>query len=256
MAHESTTLIDVINVSKSFKTEGELVNAVKKANFSIEEGSFTIVYGPSGSGKTTLLNMLIGLDAPTEGSIIYRGSKLSSMKPDERANFRANKIGMVQQASYWVKSLSVVDNVSLPLYFLGNQEADAKDGALRALKRVGMDNHANKYPTVLSGGEQQRVAMARALVNDPPFIIADEPTGNLDKSNGDLIISLLLSLNKKFNRTIVLVTHNIEYLSLGDQLLMMEDGSVTQVKKSDIQKITNSLVSNVKSRLEEWTKHE
>lgn len=256
MTHEPTVLIDVMNVSKQFQTEGGLVNAIKKADFSIKEGSFTTVYGPSGSGKTTLLNMLIGLDAPTNGTITYKGSNLSLMTVDEQANFRASTMGMVHQTSHWVKSRSVAENVALPLYFLGKLQDEAIEASLLALKRVGMDKHANKYPTVLSGGEQQRVAMARALVNDPPFIIADEPTGNLDKNNGDLIISLLLTLNKKYNRTVVLVTHNIEYLSLGDQLLMMEDGVVTKVKKSDIQKVTSSLVSNVKARNEEWMKHE
>ncbi len=256
MKSENPIIMDVINVSKQFQTEGESVVAVKKANFSIEEGSFTIVYGPSGSGKTTLLNMLIGLDAPSEGYITYKGGKLSSMSADDRANFRAKTMGMVHQTSHWVRSLSVIENVAMPLYFLGKQQHEAAEDALRALKRIGMESHASKYPTVLSGGEQQRVAMARALVNDPPFIIADEPTGNLDKKNGDLIISLLLTLNKKMNRTVVLVTHNIEYLSLGDQLLMIEDGVITRVKKSDIQKVTANLMTNVKARLQEWTKHE
>jgi ABC-type lipoprotein export system ATPase subunit len=256
MSKDSDILIDMHNVDKRFNTEGGLVQAIRNANFSIPEGSFTVVYGPSGSGKTTLLNMLTGLDPPTSGEILYKDKRLSGMSSDERAHFRASTMGMVHQASHWVKSLSVVNNVALPLYFLGQGEEEASTNALSVLKKLGVESHAHKYPTVLSGGEQQRVSMARALVNNPTLILADEPTGNLDKDNGDLIISLLLSLNKNYGRTIILVTHNIEYLSLGDQLLMIEDGVVSTVKKEDIERTTSKIVSNVKNRMHDWSRHD
>lgn len=252
----SQNIINAKNVSRRFVTPAGYVDAVKNASFSIPEGSFTIIYGPSGSGKTTLLNMLIGLDAPTGGNITYEGKDMYSMPVDSRAYFRAHTMGMVQQTSYWVKSLTVVENVALPLNFLGMDQTEAHKKALESLKRVGMDQHAKKLPSVLSGGEQQRVAMARALVNEPTYIVADEPTGNLDSKNGDALISLLKSMNQQSGRTIVLVTHNLEYLSLGDQLLLIEDGVLTETRGSDIKKTTNKLMSEVKSRFEGWETNE
>lgn len=251
----TNTLINVKNASRKFETVAGFVEAVRSANFAIPEGSFTIIYGPSGSGKTTLLNMLIGLDAPTGGSITYEGKDMYSMTVDNRAYFRAHTMGMVQQTSYWVKSLSVVDNVALPLHFLGIEPATANQRAMASLKKVGMEQHANKLPSVLSGGEQQRVAMARALVNEPSYIVADEPTGNLDSKNGDALIGLLLSLNKDAGRTVVLVTHNLEYLALGDQLLMIEDGVLTETTGADIKKATDKLMVDVKSRVENWVNY-
>jgi putative ABC transport system ATP-binding protein len=249
-------LIEVKNVSKRFKTTAGYTEAVRNANFQIPSGSFTIIYGPSGSGKTTLLNMMIGLDAPTTGSVTYEGKDLYSMDKNDRAFFRAHTMGMVQQTSHWVKSLSVLDNVALPLHFLGLSPEIATTRAEESLRRIGVEAHSHKFPSVLSGGEQQRAAMARALVNSPAYIVADEPTGNLDSKNGDTIIKILRQLNKKFHRTIVLVTHNLEYLSLGDKLLLMEDGIVTETKDEDIKKVTGHLLTDMKNRIEEWAHYE
>ena len=251
-----SVLIRVSNVKKSFKTTSGNIEVVRDADFEILDGSFTIIYGPSGSGKTTLLNMLVGLDPPTSGTIHYGGIDMYSMKIDERAYFRAHTLGMVQQTSNWVKSLSVIDNVALPLHFLGIDPELAEAKALRSLQNIGMTENAKKYPSVLSGGEQQRVSMARALINDPAYIVADEPTGNLDSKSGDALVKILRKLNKEFGRTIVLVTHNLEYLSLGDQLLLMEDGVVTETKGDDIKKVTNHLITEVRNRIDDWIKNE
>lgn len=249
-------LIRVTNLSKGFKTAGGVVPVLHNISFDIPDGSFTIIYGPSGSGKSTLLNTIIGLDAPTTGRVTYEGKDLYAMGRDELAFFRAHTMGMVQQTNNWVRSLDVLDNVALPLHFLGTKPENAIQGAESSLKRVGMLDHAHKRPGVLSGGEQQRVAMARALVNNPAYIAADEPTGNLDSKNGDAIIELLRSLNKDFGRTIVLVTHNLEYLSLGDKLLLLEDGVVTEMKNVDIHKTTNQLLTEMKKRIDDWGKYD
>ena len=249
-------LIRVKNLSKSFKTASGVVQVLRDVNFEILDGSFTIIYGPSGSGKSTLLNALIGLDPPTTGQVTYDGKDLYVMDKNERAFFRAHTMGMVQQTNHWVRSLDVLENVALPLHFLGVTPEAAREGAASSLKRIGMQDHAHKYPSVLSGGEQQRVAMARALVNNPAYIVADEPTGNLDSKNGDALINLLRYFNKEFNRTIVLVTHNLEYLSLGDKLLLIEDGAVNEMKEVDIRKVTNHLLTDMKKRIDDWAHYE
>jgi putative ABC transport system ATP-binding protein len=248
-------LIEVRNMTKSYKLQGgETIEVLHNVNFDIDDGSFTIIYGPSGSGKSTLLNAIIGLDAPTYGSVTYDGEDLYTMSSNERAQFRASTMGMVQQTNNWVKSLTVQENVALPLHFTGIDHAAAMKEALSVLRHIGMDVHAKKYPSILSGGEQQRVAMARALVNNPAYIVADEPTGNLDSKNSDDLINLLRTLNKEYESTIVLVTHNLEYLSIGDKLLLMQDGRVTEIHGKDIQTTTTHMLSDMRKRIEGWTK--
>jgi len=248
-------LIQVHNVSKSFKLlGGETIEVLHNVDFEILDGSFTIIYGPSGSGKSTLLNAIMGLDEPTSGTVTYEGRDLYEMDPNERAYFRAFTMGMVQQTNNWVKSLTVQENVALPLHFVGINRSAALIEAKNSLHRIGLDNYAGKYPGVLSGGEQQRVAMARALVNNPAYIVADEPTGNLDSKNSDDLINLLRYLNKELKRTIVLVTHNLEYLSIGDKLLLIEDGRVTEMKGKDISTTATHMLNDMKKRIEGWAK--
>lgn len=251
---EPKTLIQVSNLSRKFKVGQNTIDVLKQTNFEIPYASFTIIYGPSGSGKSTLLNALMGLDEPTSGTVTYEGRNLYSMSQDERAYFRGHTMGIVQQTDHWVKSLSVLDNVALPLEFLGIRRAAALEAAKASLARIGMLSSANKYPHFLSGGEQQRVAMARALVNNPAYIVADEPTGNLDSRNGDALLEMLLYLNREFQRTIVLVTHNIEYLSIADQILVVEDGHVAELNMTKGKDIVNSLLNDTKDRIDKWKK--
>lgn len=246
-------LIKVENVTKSFTTNAGVINVLDTTNFVIEEGSFTIIYGASGSGKSTLLNILMGLDAPTTGKILYDGMDMYNGTPDSMANFRASTRGIVQQSNYWVKSLTVLENVSMALYFSGLGRDEAAKTALEALDQVGMRKYANKLPHFLSGGEQQRVAMARALVHNPTYLLADEPTGNLDSKNGDDIINILRSSNKEANRTIVLVTHNLEYLPLGTKLLLVQDGKVIESTGEDSKSFTTSLLNQMKARIDTWS---
>jgi ABC-type lipoprotein export system ATPase subunit/ABC-type antimicrobial peptide transport system permease subunit len=204
------------------------VAGTKQASFSIPDGSFTVIHGPSGSGKTTLLNILTGLDEPSEGVVLYQGTNLYDLPESELAHFRARTMGIVYQTSYWVKSLNVLENVALPLHFLGYDKADAEREARESLRRVGMEVHADTLPGLLSGGEQQRVAMARALVSNPDYIVADEPTGNLDSENSEHIMNLLDYFRKELRRTIILVTHNEEYLRYATHTMYIKDGVVTQ----------------------------
>jgi ABC-type lipoprotein export system ATPase subunit len=247
-------LVEVSNVEKNFSSQSESVTALKKTSFDIDTNTFTIIYGPSGSGKSTLLNILSGLQHPTHGTVKVQGTDIYKLKPDELAKFRANEIGIVYQNSYWVKSLSVIENLSLPLYFLGYNKKNSKKMALEALEKVDMGRYANKSPVVLSGGEQQRIAMARALVNDPQIIIADEPTGSLDSKNGAKIMSTLQSSLTEYNRTVILVTHNIEYLPLADRLLNINDGEVNVLPSEHVQKTADMLIHEMKQRIAQLAK--
>lgn len=251
---DGETLIDAQNVHQTFVVNKTPLPILHDISFQMHPHSFNIIYGPSGSGKSTLLNILTGLQRPTTGSITFSGQDIYGLKPDALAHFRARHIGIVYQQNYWVKSLSVIDNVSMPAYFLGHSRKEAHEKALHSLERVGMQSYAKKYPSRLSGGEQQRVAMARALVNDPLFIIADEPTGSLDSKNGVMIMNLLKKANTDQRRTIILVTHNMEYLPLADHLLHIEDGQVKELKGKNIQETTDELMREMQQRIAQLSK--
>ncbi len=247
-------LITVKDVVQTFKVGTETIEPLKKVSFDILPNSFNIIYGASGSGKSTLLNVLTGLQKPTSGKVLFEGRDVYSFTPDELARFRAERIGFVYQANYWVKSLNVIDNVAMSLYFLGYSRVRAKSKAMDALVRVNMKDYADKYPVLLSGGEQQRVAMARALVTRPMFIIADEPTGSLDSKNGDMIMDLLRSCQQDTTSTVILVTHNMEYIPLADKLLHIEDGSLNLMRQESIQDTTKALMQAMQQRIDHLSK--
>jgi len=254
-AKQSKVIIDIKNVSQEFESGDETISVLKNVDFSIEKETFNIIYGPSGSGKSTLLNILTGLQKPTTGGVQFDGNLLYELTPDELAYFRANEIGIVYQQNFWVKSLNVLENVAIPLYYSGMGRIAAAKKAREALDKVGMTEYAKKHLSTLSGGEQQRVAMARALVNDPLFIIADEPTGSLDSKNGDMIMGLLQKCQTELNRTIILVTHNMEYIPLADHLLHIQDGAVTHTTKdADIQTTADNLLKDMKTRIDHLAK--
>jgi len=243
------TVIQASSIEQTFVVGDETINVLKKADFKIANNTFNILYGQSGSGKSTMLNILTGLQRPSSGVVHFEGQDVYKLKPNDLAYFRANRIGIVYQQNFWVKSLSVIENVSMPLYFLGYSKQDAAKKALAALEMIKMQDYANKYPVLLSGGEQQRVAVARAIVNDPLFIIADEPTGSLDSASGDMIMNLLHDAKVNYGRTIILVTHNMEYLPLADHLLHIQDGVVEEVGERDIKGATDSLINNMRERI-------
>ncbi|HJQ09114.1 MAG TPA: ABC transporter ATP-binding protein [Candidatus Saccharimonadales bacterium] len=242
-------IIKAINISQEFQVGDEVIQPLKDSNFQLLESSFNIIYGPSGSGKSTLLNILTGLQKPTSGTVLFDDHEIYKLAPDELAFFRATRIGIVYQTNYWVKSLTAVENVSLPLFFLGYNRKKAMERAQFALDEVGMGTFAKKYPVLLSGGEQQRIAIARALASSPLYIIADEPTGSLDSTNGDKVMNLLRTFQKEYGRTVILVTHNMEYLPLADHLLHIEDGKTRELQHDSVQAATNALLEEMKARI-------
>lgn len=248
------TVISISKVSQSFKVGDENIQVLSDVNFKILENTFNILYGPSGSGKSTLLNILTGLQKPSQGSVTFNNRDIYNLIPNQLAHFRANDIGIMYQQNYWVKSLNVVENVSVPLYFLGYSRAKAQKIAQDTLNRFSMGEYSKKTPFLLSGGEQQRIALARAVVNDPLVIVADEPTGNLDSKNGDMIMGLLQNYQTELKRTIILVTHNLEYLPLADQLIHIQDGRVEEMLDGDIQETTNQLLGDMKARIDRLSK--
>jgi ABC-type lipoprotein export system ATPase subunit len=246
-------LVRLANIQQSFKVGDETIDVIKNCNFTIYENTFNIIYGPSGSGKSTLLNILSGIQRPSVGTVTYDNRNVYEYTPSELALFRAERIGVVYQNNYWISSLNVIENVSVPLLFLGLSRSAAAKLAMDALQRVDMAPFAKKSPLLMSGGEQQRIAIARAIVADPAFIIADEPTGSLDSKNGDMIMALLRSYNADLNRVVILVTHNMEYLPLADQLIHIQDGQCTEMANDDIRKTTDTLLHEMKQRIDRLT---
>ncbi len=244
------SVLKISNVAQEFLSGDDELQVLNNVKFDIKEQTFTIIFGQSGSGKSTMLNILSGLQRPTSGTVTFQDRKLYELSKDELARFRAEKIGIVYQTNYWVKSLSVLENVSLPLYFLGYSRAKAEPKARKALEQVGMLSYANRQPFFLSGGEQQRVAFARAIINDPELLIADEPTGNLDTKNGDKIINLLREYIAERKGTVIMVTHNMEYLPLADHLLHIQDGKVQDLKATSYQAMTKELMNDMKGRID------
>lgn len=246
---DKTIAIKATEIKQDFKIGEETVSVLKQANFELLNNSFNIIYGQSGSGKSTMLNILTGLQRPSAGTVHFEGEDVYKLSANDLAYFRANRIGIVYQQNFWVKSLSVIENISLPLYFLGYSHSGAAKKAMEALERINMQDYAKKYPVMLSGGEQQRVAVARAIVNDPLFIIADEPTGSLDSASGDMIMNLLYEMQIKEGRTIILVTHNMEYLPYADHLLHVADGVIQGVSSQKISDVTDELIHKMKDRI-------
>jgi putative ABC transport system ATP-binding protein len=247
-------MIEFSGVNKDFVLPNETIHVLKDVNFSIPEESFTIMYGPSGSGKSTLLNVMVGLEEPSTGRISLAGQDLYSMNTDQRANHRARLVGMVYQSNYWIGSLNVQENVAMPLFLSGASRQEAVKEALVSLEKVGMQEYAKSQPVVLSGGQQQRVSIARALAGDPTLIVADEPTGNLDTKNGDMIMSMLYELRHVMGKTVVMVTHNLGYLPLSDHRLQIKDGMVLVeageygLGQADKSKLLKDFQSNIETQ--------
>ena len=220
-------IIKTQGLEKSFSVGKEKVFALENVDLSIKRGEFVVIYGPSGSGKTTLLSLLAGLDKPTKGEIIVDGENINDLHSKEIAKYRGTKIGMVFQQFNLVQTLNALDNVAMPLILDGVAGRQARRKASKILSELNMSDRAKHRPNQLSGGQQQRIAIARALVADPEILLVDEPTGNLDVQTGKEIIDLLKQINKKLGRTIILVTHNPDFIDSGDRVIYTEDGRVT-----------------------------
>ena len=210
-------MIELRGVSKTVESGGRPLTILHPLDLSIPSGEFLAIVGPSGSGKSTLLGLLAGLDAPTSGNVVIDGMDITQLREDRLARLRGEKIGFVFQFFHLVPSLTAFENILVPMELAGRRGAEAR--ARELLDEVGLADRGHHYPSQLSGGEQQRVAIARALANDPPIVLADEPTGNLDSSTGRLILDLLLNVRRARGSTLVLVTHDADIAALADARL-------------------------------------
>ncbi len=219
-------MIDVRNATRSIQNGSRRVEILKGITLAIPDGQFVAIVGSSGSGKSTLLGLLAGLDSPTSGEIWLDGVGIHNLAESELARVRGRKIGFVFQSYQLISTLTALENVLLP-YEL-NVEGSGLDRARQMLREVGLGERMEHYPVQLSGGEQQRVALARAFVADPPIVMADEPTGNLDSTNGRLVLDLLLERNRKAGTTLVLVTHDVEVAAQADRKITIRDGVIVE----------------------------
>lgn len=217
--------IRVERVSKTLSSGEHEVRILRDVSFSVPSGEFLSIVGASGSGKSTLLGLLAGLDSVSSGAVILDDVDITRMKEDELARMRGRKIGFVFQSYQLVPTLTAEENVLLPAELNGFPQK-ARERARDLLRRVGLQDRFSHYPVQLSGGEQQRVAIARAFMTSPPILLADEPTGNLDTANGQLILDLLLRLNREEGTTLVLVTHDAEVSSHADRVITLRDGQI------------------------------
>jgi putative ABC transport system ATP-binding protein len=219
-------MIALRDVSKTVMSGSEPLTILHPLTVDIPRGQFVAIVGPSGSGKSTLLGLIAGLDAPSSGSVLIDGVDITRLDEDALAKLRGEKIGFVFQFFHLIPSLTAYENVAVPMEIAGAADAGARAHAL--LDEVGLTGRAHHYPSQLSGGEQQRVALARALGNDPPIVLADEPTGNLDSTNGLHIMELLQHVHRARGATLVLVTHDRELAALADVRLVLRDGRVVE----------------------------
>lgn len=220
------TVLEVKNLVKDYKSGAGPIHILKGINFTAQAGEFVSIVGKSGSGKTTLLNMITGIDRPTSGEIVINKTLLHEMKEKDLSRWRGLNIGIVFQFFQLLPTLTVLENVMLPMEFCKMYSIqERKERALNLLQRVGLKDHARKLPFSLSGGEQQRVAIARSIANDTPLIIADEPTGNLDTKTTESIFELLVSL-KEEGKLVIMVTHSNELAIRTDRVIHIHDGSL------------------------------
>lgn len=219
-------IVSARGLERVYETEAGEVNALRGVDVDIEPGEIVAVLGPSGCGKTTFVNCLSGIDLPTAGEVRFQGRRLDRLSDAERTDLRAHEMGFVFQAFNLMQVLTAAENVELPMLLTGTDPDRARKRAQGALTRVGLADRADHLPSELSGGEQQRVALARSLVNDPTLVWADEPTGNLDKKTGQSVLDLIARLNEERGQTYVIVTHDLKVIDVAHRVLRMESGRI------------------------------
>ena len=231
-----TEVLKINNIQKTFNSGEQTTAVLKGVNFSVLEGEYVAISGPSGCGKSTLLNIMGLLDTPDGGEYYIDGLLVSGMDSDQRAAIRSRRIGFVFQSFNLIDEYTVLDNVALPLKYRGDSNAQRKARALECLERVGLADKADLLPNQLSGGQQQRVSIARALAADSGIMLVDEPTGNLDSKNGDVVMALLDELNKQ-GTTICLVTHDFRYAQMAHRQINLFDGRVVTEIDADEEQV-------------------
>jgi len=218
-------VVEARNITKTYTIANREIRVLDDVSLSVAEGEFLVVEGSSGSGKTTLLSLLSGLDKPSSGRVLLEEMDITEATEDDLAPLRNETIGFVFQSFHLVPSLTALENVMFPAEI--RRDPQAHDKAAELLKRVGLQKRSDNYPHQLSGGEMQRVAMCRAVINNPKIIFADEPTGNLDSENGKAVLDLLLEFKKEHQTTLVLVTHSIDIARIADRMIILKDGRIT-----------------------------
>ena len=229
-----STVIELKAITKVYNPTGISVHALKGINLKIEKGEFTVVVGPSGSGKTTLLNIIGGLDQPTEGTVAIDGTDISTMKPDDLIDFRLNHIGFVFQSFNLIPVLTAKENVEFIMLLQNIAKAERDERAGQILGDVGLEGRLNSTPSELSGGQQQRVAVARALASRPSFVLADEPTANLDSVAAESLLEIMENLNRERSMTFVFSTHDSRVMKRAHRILTLEDGLITSDKTDNV----------------------
>lgn len=219
-----STILNIQNLNKTYPSGGKLLTVLHDINFLIEEGSSLSIVGPSGSGKTTLLGLCAGLDRATSGSVELCGIELNSLNEDQRAQVRNQYVGFIFQNFQLLPTLTALENVMIPLELRG--EKNIRPQALELLDKVSLADRQHHYPSQLSGGEQQRVSLARAFSNKPKILFADEPTGNLDAETSDKVVKLIFDLNKEAGTTLVLVTHNLDLAAQTQRIIQIKGGHI------------------------------
>lgn len=223
---QSRPAIQAVNLIKKYGTGAGIIFALNGVSFTIAQGDLVAIIGPSGSGKSTLLNLLGALDRPSSGKVLIDGVDLSKLSNTALAALRNKKIGFVFQSFNLLSRISVRQNVELPLNIAGTPEKERKERSLRILEQFGIRNKAESRPNTLSGGEQQRVAVARALVSNPSIVLADEPTGNLDTKNTEITMEVLEEMHAKTHKTVVIITHNIDLARRTRKVFSIKDGQI------------------------------
>ena len=220
-------IVEFMDVSKIYKVGDMEYKALSNASFELNEGELVVILGPSGAGKSTLLNMLGGLDNPTSGKIMVEGKDISKLKNNELAEYRASHVGFVFQFYNLIPTLTVHENVTLV-----KEIAENPLSATKMLEEVGLKDHYKKFPSELSGGEQQRVSIARALAKNPKILLCDEPTGALDSETGVMVLKLLLKMAREYNKTIVIVTHNSNIAEIADKIIRVRSGKIQSIENN------------------------
>jgi putative ABC transport system ATP-binding protein len=218
-------MIELSGVSKTYHADGVAVQALRDVNLQVDEGEFVALMGPSGSGKSTLLTVLGAINPPTSGTVEIDGIEPYALRAERQADFRHEYVGFIFQQHHLVPYLTALENVMLPLAIRSESRRSKRQLAQEALSRIGLAGKEKRLPSQLSGGEQARVAVARALVNQPPLLLADEPTGNLDSSTGELVLDLLAELHRN-GQTIAMVTHNREAAEHAERIVHLQDGMI------------------------------
>jgi len=242
MNKSNKVIIETIDLKKSFAMRDLEIVVLKGINVKVFEGEFVVIFGPSGCGKSTFLHCILGLEEPTTGEVQVEGKNFYIMTEDERALYRRHKVGMVYQQPLWISALTIKENVCFPLHLLDMEKEKMEEVAHKNLELVGMDKWADYMPNELSGGQQQKVSLARALSIDPVMIVADEPTGNLDTVSGRELLETFLKL-VDLGKTIVMVTHDLEYLKYATKIYHMLDGEVVEEFESKKKMMPNNLGS-------------